>query len=146
VKFISAPRALGSPKAKFWLRTVLLISLAACMFALGIAALGTSAGSAPASTAASPADSPKTSQKTYEGMVTDTRCGAKHSAAIGKTASDCTRICVHSGEQFALVDGETVYSLQGELLTLKKLAGQRVKIEGTLEGNRLSVISVVPSI
>lgn len=75
-------------------------------------------------------------------MISDTHCNAKHSAAIGLTASDCTRTCVHSGEHFALVDGDTVYILRGDEDSLKKLAGQRVKIVGSLKGSRISVASV----
>jgi len=75
-------------------------------------------------------------------MITDTRCNAKHSAVIGLAASDCTRTCVHSGEHFALLDGDAVYTLQGEEDSLKKLAGERVKITGTLTGSQISVASV----
>lgn len=75
-------------------------------------------------------------------MITDTRCGAKHSAAIGMTAADCARVCVHGGEQFALIDGDTVYVLEGEPAALKHVAGQRVRIVGTLTGKRISVESV----
>ncbi len=78
----------------------------------------------------------------YEGMITDTHCGAKHSAAIGLAAADCTRVCVHGGEHFALVDGDKVYLLEDDLETLKKMAGQRVKIVGTRSGNAISVVSV----
>lgn len=80
----------------------------------------------------------------YEGMITDTRCGAKHSAAIGMTAADCTRVCVHGGERFALVDGDALYILEGEPAALKRLAGQRVRVVGTLNGNKISVVSVTP--
>ena len=78
-------------------------------------------------------------------MVTDTRCGAKHSAAFGMTAADCTRVCVRAGEQFALVDGETVYVLEGDTAALKRAAGQRVKIVGSLTGSKISVSSVGPA-
>jgi hypothetical protein len=78
----------------------------------------------------------------YEGIVTDTRCGGKHSAAIGLSAGDCTRACVHSGEHFALVDGDKMYVLEGETEALKKAAGERVKVSGTLNGNTISVASV----
>jgi hypothetical protein len=82
------------------------------------------------------------SQQTYEGVVTDTHCGAKHSAAIGKTAADCARACVHGGEEFALVDGDTIYRLEGDQMLLKRVAGQRVRVVGTLKGNRLTVTSI----
>ncbi|MGA8202286.1 MAG: hypothetical protein WB814_19615 [Candidatus Sulfotelmatobacter sp.] len=81
----------------------------------------------------------------YEGIVTDTHCGAKHSAAVGLSAADCTRTCVHSGESFALVDGEKTYRLKGGEAALKRVAGERVKLTGTLTDNTISVGSVSPS-
>jgi len=87
-----------------------------------------------------PAEPPKA----YEGVITDTRCGAKHTAALAETAADCTRICVHSGEKFALVDGDKMYTLQGESEVLKRSAGERVKVMGTLTGKTISVVSVTP--
>lgn len=87
-------------------------------------------------------DSQAVDSKIYEGMITDTHCGAKHSALIGKSAADCTRICVHGGEQFVLVDGEQVYLLEGDLQALKRVAGQRVRILGRVDGEKLSVIRI----
>jgi hypothetical protein len=104
----------------------------ACVLAALIAALG----------AAAIAEQSDLPQQTYEGMVTDAHCGAKHSAAIGKTAADCTRACVHGGAEFALVDGDTIYRLVGDQMLLKRVAGQRVRIVGTLSGDRLMVTSV----
>ncbi|MCU1300775.1 MAG: hypothetical protein JWQ87_1059 [Candidatus Sulfotelmatobacter sp.] len=88
--------------------------------------------------------SPALSSQSYEGVITDTRCGAKHSAAIGMAAADCTRVCVHGGEQFALVDGDNVYVLEGNLQQLKRMAGQRVRILGNLNGTKISVSAVTP--
>ncbi len=104
----------------------------ACVWAVVIATLG----------AVAIAEQSVQPQQTYEGVVTDTHCGAKHSAAIGKTAADCARACVHSGEQFALVDSDKIYRLEGDQMLLKRLAGQRVRIVGTLNGDRLTVTSV----
>lgn len=81
----------------------------------------------------------------YDGVVTDTHCGAKHSAQIGKTAADCTRVCVHGGEQFALVDGDQIYLLVGDLQALKRVAGQRVRIFGNVDGKKLSVTGIATS-
>ncbi len=78
----------------------------------------------------------------YEGVVTDTHCGAKHSASIGDTAGDCTIRCVRAGEQFALVVGESTYLLEGDPAILKQAAGQRVKVFGTLNDGRISVTSI----
>jgi len=130
------------PKTTFWVGTIALVSAIACILALGIAALGAIAGTAVAAPAPNQPDTEAGTQKSYDGMITDTRCGAKHSASIGKTAADCTLVCIHGGEQFALVDGETVYSLEGETVQLKRVAGQRVRIIGALKGSKLSVISI----
>lgn len=78
-------------------------------------------------------------------MVTCSRCGAKHSAVIAKNASDCVRICVHGGAQFALLDGDAVYILEGDLDQVKKVAGQRARITGTINGNKIEVSSIVPA-
>jgi hypothetical protein len=121
----------------------LLIGAAACALILFIAIPRTRAGTPvpqPQASLAKPA--PAVPPQAYQGMITDTRCGAKHSAAIGMTAADCARVCVHGGEQFALIDGETVYVLEGEPAALKHVAGQRVRIVGTLTGKRISVESV----
>jgi hypothetical protein len=81
--------------------------------------------------------------QSYEGVVTDTHCGAKHSAVIGATATDCAILCVRAGERFLLVDGDSSYLLEGDSQALKQAAGQRVKILGTLNGRKISVTSIV---
>jgi hypothetical protein len=139
---IRAPRVFSAAKTRFWVGTIALISAIACILALGIAALGAIAGTTVAAPAPNQPDTVAGTQKSYDGMITDTRCAAKHSAAIGKTAAECTLVCVHGGEQFALVDGETVYSLEGETVQLKRVAGQRVRIIGALKGKKLSVTSI----
>lgn len=91
---------------------------------------------------APPAQTTPIAAQTYEGVVTDTRCGAKHSAPLAENAAECTRACVHSGEHFALVDGDQLYILDGEPEVLKGVAGERVTITGTLNGGTISVASV----
>jgi hypothetical protein len=49
---------------------------------------------------------------------------------------------VHGGEQFALVDGDALYVIEGDLPMLKGAAGQRVRISGTLNGKKISATSV----
>jgi hypothetical protein len=89
----------------------------------------------------SPQIAPAQSQE-FEGMVTCSQCGAKHSAALGRNASDCTRRCVRSGASFALIDGEKIYTLDGDLMTIKKFAGERARLVGSLHGNTIQVASV----
>jgi len=142
----SNSRRLVSMK-RFWIETIALVSAIACAQALLIATLGAAAGAAAGeSESRQPGPASPVQSQTYEGMITDAQCGAKHSATIGRMASDCTRVCVQGGGQFALVDGDTIYLLDGELAALKQLAGQRAKIVGTLKGNKISVASVAATI
>jgi hypothetical protein len=83
-----------------------------------------------------------TTQESHEGMITCSKCGAKHSAKTGKTAADCTRICVHNGASFALIEGEKTFQLDGDLDLLKKAAGQRATIVGAVSGNTIKVTSI----
>lgn len=147
-------------KLRFWVEMLAIVSLIACASALVIATVGGSAGAAADEPESAHAAEPKQSSSTqtspvqssseaappqpqnYDGVITDTRCGAKHSAAIGQSAADCTRACVHGGERFALVDGDRTYALEGESEALKHAAGERVRIVGTLSGSTISVASV----
>lgn len=150
--------------SRFWIEIVALGTAIACALALVIATLGAAAvavgghpneaGSSQASPGQgglertaqpSPASSSSFSsarQQAREGMVTCSRCGAKHSAALGKTAVNCSLTCVHSGATFALVDGDKTYMLDGATDRLKKVAGQRARIMGVVQGNRIKVSSV----
>jgi hypothetical protein len=134
------PVSMEIRKARFWSE---ILAAMACALALFTTTVGIVAGVTAGEPESGQARSSSAIQpQAYEGMVTDTQCGAKHSAAIGMTASDCTRVCVHGGEQFALVDGDTIYALEGGLAALKRVAGQRVRIVGTLNGNKIAVVSV----
>lgn len=111
----------------------------ACALALLLATLGAAAGVAVGEVGALQGT---TAQQTYEGMVTCSRCGAKHSAALGQTAATCTRVCVHGGANFALVDADVTYLLEGDLNVLKRLAGQRARVVGARQGRTIRISSV----
>lgn len=138
-------------RSKPWLSILTSGTAVAFALALLFATLGTAAGSAGGETESSQqAEAPSSPQppsglQTYDGMVTCTRCGAKHSATIARNASDCARICVHGGAQFALLDGDAVYILKGDLDEVKKVAGQRARITGAINGNKIEVSKVVPA-
>jgi hypothetical protein len=138
-----AGTGVASRRARFWVETIALVCGIACALALVFAALGAVAGTAAGEAESGQRESPSAARlQIFEGMITDTRCGAKHSAAIGKAAADCTRACVHGGGQFALVDGDSLYLIDGDPLLLKKAAGQRVRVNGTLNRKTISVASV----
>ena len=128
---------------RVWFESVALGTAMACALALLIAVLaaGTAAvagrdGSAQAT------DSASVQQRTYEGMVTCSRCGAKHSAKLARSATNCTLACVHGGAKFALVDGDKLYQLDGDLSVLKRHAGQRARVMGVMRGDAITVSSI----
>jgi hypothetical protein len=125
---------------RLWLEIVLLGTAIACVLALLFATLGAAAGVAGEVSLQQPAAT--ATQQSYEGIVTCSRCGAKHSAKLDRSATVCTRVCVHDGASFALVDANFTYLLDGDLTVLKKFAGERAHIVGALHGNRISVSSV----
>ena len=134
----------ASRRARFWIETIALVCGIACALALLFAALGAVTGAAAGEPESGPRESPSAVRlQTFEGLITDTQCGARHVAAIGKAAADCTRACVHGGEQFALVNGDALYLIEGDPLMLKAAAGQRVRISGVLSGKKISVSSVI---
>jgi hypothetical protein len=126
---------------RLWLEIVILGTAIACILALLFATLGAAASVAEGEVSMQQPVAPSL-QQSYDGMVTCSRCGAKHSAKLDRSASVCTRVCVHDGASFALVDANFTYLLDGDLTALKKFAGQRAHLVGTLHGSRLSVSSV----
>jgi len=129
---------------RIWIEIVLLGTAIACAVALLFVTIGAAAGTALGQIESTP-PTHIAPASTYEGMVTCSRCGAKHSANLARTASDCVRVCVHSGSQFALVEADASYLLDGNLNDLKRVAGQRVRITGNLSGKTIHVVSVVLS-
>ena len=129
---------------RFWIEIVLLGSAAALALALLLATLGAAAGAAGSAPESSLLNSSGTTS--FEGMVTCSRCGAKHSAALDRSASTCVRVCVHGGASFTLVNADSTYLLDGDLSVLKKLAGQRARVTGTRDGQIIKVISVASEI
>jgi hypothetical protein len=123
-------------KTRVWVEIVMLVSAAACALALLLATLGAAAG------AAVGANGPPQAEQTYQGVVTCSQCGAKHSSKLGKAPADCVRACVHGGAQFSLVDGDETYFLDGELPLLTRVAGQRVRVVGAISGRTIKVSSI----
>lgn len=77
--------------------------------------------------------------KVYTGEIMDSTCAkmGNHDAGYKltgtSTAKDCTEACVKSGAKYVLYDAstKTVYELDNQDKA-KDLAGQKVKVEGTL--------------
>jgi hypothetical protein len=126
---------------RLWIEIVAVATLASCALALLIATLVVVAGAATGAWQRSHTKQARDEQR-YEGVVTCSRCGARHSAALGQTAADCARTCVRQGAKFALAAGDKTYLLDADLNTLERLSGQRVSIVGVVRGNTVRVSSV----
>jgi hypothetical protein len=80
-------------------------------------------------------------QQTLTGTVSDAMCGAKHQMG---NAAECTRACVGHGSKYALVVGDKVYTLEGgDKTQLDKLAGEKATVKGTVNGDTVTVASVM---
>ena len=81
------------------------------------------------------------SSQTLTGTVSDSMCGAQHMMKDA-TPAKCTRECVKSGSDYALVSGGKVYTLKGNSAQLDKFAGQSVKVTGKVSGSTMTVDSI----
>ncbi len=127
---------------RVWTDIVVFGSGIACALALLFNVIVATAGAAVGQMKGSRVDSVAKESQAYEGMVTCSHCGAKHSAALGQAAATCVRVCVHGGAQFALVNADSMYLLDGDRDALKRIAGQRATIVGNLKGKTIKVRSV----
>jgi len=129
-------------KNRFWIEVITLCAGAAFGLALALAFVG-AVVVAFGQTAEPPQSVVQPDrQQTYVGMVTCSRCFAKHSAKIGATATDCARVCIRDGANFTFINGDRTYRLEGDPAELKRVAGQRVQIVGALNGGTITVASV----
>jgi hypothetical protein len=80
--------------------------------------------------------------KTFSGLITDSSCGARHKKNATNSSKECTRECISKGAKYTLVSGEKAYVLVGNERSLDQLAGQRVEINGVLDGDVLRVSAV----
>ena len=117
---------------------VVALSLAV-LFTSGAVAFATAGGGKPAANQ----ESSKAKQRVFAGLVTDDHCGGRHDMDSGKSPMECTKMCVRNGSKYVLVEGDKKYDLAGNESELDGLAGQRVKIVGSLDGNTIKVASII---
>jgi hypothetical protein len=70
--------------------------------------------------------------RTFNGVITDTMCGANHKPMNVTPDSKCVLECVKHGSKYALLVGNNVYVLSDQK-TPEKFAAQKVKVTGTLD-------------
>lgn len=77
----------------------------------------------------------------FTGVITDSRCGARHMRNSRQNAAECARECFRRGASYVLVDGDQRYTLIGGEESLGKLAGERAHVMGTRQGDAILVDS-----
>ena len=78
------------------------------------------------------------------GVITDTMCGKKHMMP-GKSDADCISECIRAGSKYGLLAGDKMYVLSGDTRQFQRSAGTKVTVEGTVNGNTVSVSSIQPA-
>ena len=87
-------------------------------------------------------------ETTFVGYITDTECGPDHAPMIAKGGMgtndrECTYRCVEKGATFGFVDADRKKFFQlDDQGAPRPFAGQKVRIEGTLEGDTIRVRTV----
>jgi hypothetical protein len=133
----------------FCLGSVLLASLALATIVAGASvalASHRAEGIAEEGREVTPATPAPGAGTTFSGIVTDSHCGARHMRSSHQNAAECARACFRRGASFVLVDGDRRYTLVGSEATLSKLAGARVNIIGTRQGEAILVNSASESV
>jgi hypothetical protein len=77
---------------------------------------------------------------TFNGIVTDTMCGANHKMMNVTPDAKCVRECVKAGYKYALRVGDKVYTLSDQQ-TPEQFAGEKVKVTGKLN-SKTNIIAV----
>jgi len=136
---------------RFWLSLVALCVAVACAAAIVLAIVSATTALAlttdepgPIAIKAEPSQISAGApghEKALQGVVSDTSCNAKH-VSKDRTAAECARVCVRHGARYALISGESVYLLDGNLSEMDHYAGQRAEVVGLLDGDLLMVRSI----
>jgi Mg-chelatase subunit ChlD len=138
----------GDVKQRSWISLIgscILLALGAALaFAVIIAGASVALAGHQASDQVQNASPSAPAAITVSGMLTDSRCGARHRRNSHMSPAECTRACLRSGSSYLLVDGERRYTLAGNTAELGDLLGTRVNVTGTLAGDRIVVSSASP--
>jgi hypothetical protein len=75
------------------------------------------------------------------GTISDSMCGRKHMMP-NATDVECTEACVKAGASYVLVTENKIYTLEGDVSSVKPFAGKQVHVAGTVSGESLTVKSI----
>jgi hypothetical protein len=86
-------------------------------------------------------------EKTWNGTISDSKCGAKHPGMEhdGKkmTDAECTKACIDGGAKYVFVSGGKVYQIANQDYSgLKDHAGHHVALTGEMSGESITVSKI----
>jgi len=79
--------------------------------------------------------------QTFTGVVSDNMCGKQHMEK-DKSAAQCTRGCVKTGSDYALVVGDKVYTLKRNKADIDGDAVEKATVTGTTKDETITVSSI----
>ena len=87
-------------------------------------------------------------EKTWNGVIGDSRCNAKHSKAEHGSQADsdntCVAKCVEGGQKYVFVAGGKTYQIANQnFADLKAHGGHRVALTGEMKGDSITVSKIV---
>jgi hypothetical protein len=91
-----------------------------------------------------PVPSAHPSTTRFTGVITCSRCRGRHMRDSHMSSEECARTCVRAGAMYILVDGDRSYVLVGDEEAVGKLAGQRINLTGTRQGDVILVDRTTP--
>jgi hypothetical protein len=76
----------------------------------------------------------------FTGVITDSKCGAKHTGANAEKDAKCVQHCVEAGKSvaFTLNDGTKSWKLSDQK-TPAEFAGKKVSVTGTLDAKTSTI-------
>ena len=78
----------------------------------------------------------------WTGFVSDSMCAAKHTGT-GKGDAACAQKCIKGGSDPVLVSGGKVLKFDADSVAKAKgLAGEKVKVSGSLSGDTVTIASI----
>ena len=82
-------------------------------------------------------------QQTWIGMISDSQCGGNHGSAVD--VKECTLKCIREGFKYVLAtdNGTRVVPIANQdFATLKRYAGDTVKVTGELESGAIVIAKI----
>ena len=84
---------------------------------------------------------------TWKGTLSDSMCGAKHSAekhgGDAKKHEACVEKCIKNGGEYVFLSNDKVYKISNQSFAgLKAHAGQEVNLTGEMKGDTITVSKV----